>query len=230
MRKSIAVLLSIVTLTFGAPMVGIAQAPPSTVSGQVVDPGGRGAAGSRLELVSDSLVVATTISTTDGHFSFPGVPLGSYVVRTYVNGQPIGIRVAVTAGSAASALLVLPSVANASPAVIAVAAASALGPLVAGTVMAVGSTVVISEEDDTETVISNQQEALNYLGQLVQQNPGIVAGGGYDALIDLIQAIIDPPRDGGAGNGGDGGGPGGGPGGGDGGFQFPGFCNNPSCT
>lgn len=193
MRKSVAVLLSILTLGLGAPMVGIAQTPQSTLRGQVVDPGGRGTAGSRLELVSDSIVVATTISTTDGHFSFPGVPLGNYVVRTYVNGQPIGIRVAVTAGSTGTALLVLPSVATASPAVIAAVAASALGPIVGATVVAVGNTVVISEADDTATVLESRQDAVNYLAQLVINNPGLAGTGALDDLQDLVDAIIFPP-------------------------------------
>src|SRR5688572_13695425 len=121
LRKSLAALLSALMLTLGAPIVGMAQTQGSTLRGQVVDAGGRGSAGMRVELVSDRMVVSTTISGPDGHFSFSAVPANNYIVRTTVNGQPSGVRVSVVAGQQAQhALIVLPSVATASPAVIAV--------------------------------------------------------------------------------------------------------------
>lgn len=237
MRKSLAVLLSILTLALGAPMVGIAQAPRSTsVSGQVVDTGGRGAAGSRLELVSDSMVVATTMSTTDGHFSFPGVPLGSYVVRTYVNGQPIGIRVTATAGSPASALLVLPSVAGASPAVVAGPLIGMLGPVLAGTVAVSATAVTISADDDATTVITSAGEALTYLSQLVAANPELLTDTRVVGVVGILNDIVNPnffPPGGNVGGGNVGGG-GGNVGGGGGGSGFippnlTGLCQTLSC-
>jgi hypothetical protein len=174
MRKSLAVLLSALTLTFGAPIVGIAQAPASTLRGQIVDAGGRGATGMRVELVSDRLVVATTISSTDGHFNFAGVPADNYVVRTTVNGQPTGVRVSVTAGqSAATALLVLPSVAAASPGVILAVVGPALGSIVAATVTIVGNTIVIqsANNSDLNFVATSVAQAQAYLETLNAQVP-----------------------------------------------------------
>lgn len=172
MRKSLAVLLSAITLTFGAPIVAVAQAPTSTLRGQVVDTGGRGAIGMLVELVSDRLVVATTISMTDGHFSFPGLPAGNYVVRTNVNGQPTGVRVLVTSGQAASALIVLPSVATASPGVIAILAGPLLGTVVA-TVSVVAGNIVVQNAagDDAAKVFESQAAAQVYLDTLNAQFP-----------------------------------------------------------
>jgi len=151
MRKSIAVLLSALTLTLGAPIVGLAQAPTSTLRGQIVDAGGRGATAMRVELVSERLVVATTISTTDGHFSFAGLPAGNYVVRTNVNGQPTGVRVSVTSGqTAATALLVLPSVTSTSPAVVLAIVGPALGTILATTVTVVGNQLFVSAQKDAD--------------------------------------------------------------------------------
>lgn len=179
MRKSLAVLLSALTLTFGAPIVGLAQAPTSTVRGQIVDAGGRGATGMRVDLVSDRTVLATTISVTDGHFSFPGLPAGNYVVRTTVNGQPTGVRVSVTPGQvSASALLVLPSLATAAPAVILVALAPALGAMVSVTATAIANVVIVqaAQGQDEETVRNNIQQANNFIAflntQIQQNNPG----------------------------------------------------------
>jgi hypothetical protein len=175
MRKTLAVLLSALMLTLAVPMVGIAQAPASTLRGQIVDPGGRGAANLRVELVNgERHVVATTMSTTDGHFSFTGVPAGNYVVRTYVNGQPAGVRASVTAGAAtASALLVLPSMAVASPAVLVAAIGPALGSLVAATVTVVGNTIVIqnAENGDAELVFESQAAAQAIIEQYNAQIP-----------------------------------------------------------
>lgn len=174
MRKSIAVLLSALALTFGAPIVGIAQAPTSNLRGQIVDAGGRGATAMRVELVSDRHVVATTISSTDGHFSFAGVPAGNYVVRTTVNGQPTGVRVSVTAGqNAATALLVLPSTAAASPAVLIAVVGPAMGSLVAATVTIVGNAVIVTADKKEDQAIVNQAVAAAqvYIQSLNNQLP-----------------------------------------------------------
>lgn len=174
-RKALTVLLSALMLTMAVPLVGIAQAPTSTLRGQVVDPGGRGATNLRVELVnSERVVVATAMSSTDGHFSFAGVPAGNYVVRTYVNGQPAGVRASVAAGSTPStALLVLPSVAVASPGVIVAALGPALGSIVAATVTVVGNTIVIqsAENGDVKFIVENQQQARQFLQNLNNQLP-----------------------------------------------------------
>lgn len=173
MRKSLAVLLTAIAFV-AAPIVGIAQAPTSTLRGQVVDAGGRGASDMRVELVSDRMVVATTTSTTDGHFSFPALPAGTYVVRTTVNGQPTGVRVAVTPGQpSATALLVLPSVAKASPAVILAVIGPALGSLVAVTATVVGNQLILTQNEGTDpaTLAEDKIKAEAIIVVLNAQNP-----------------------------------------------------------
>ena len=197
MRKSIAVLLSAFALTFGAPIVGMAQAPTSKLRGQVVDAGGRGATGMRVELMSDRHVVATTISSTDGHFSFAGVPAGSYVVRTTVNGQPTGVRVSVTAGeNAATALLVLPSTAAASPAVLIAVVGPALGSIVAATVTIVGNTIIVTADKKEDQAIVNQAVAAAqvYIQLLNNQLPPPAPGQTAPPLFTFIptQPIAGP--------------------------------------
>ena len=175
MRKSLAVLLSAFTLMLGMPIVGLAQAPSSTVRGQIVDAGGRGAIGMRVELVSERNVVATTISTGDGFFNFPGIAAGNYVVRTMVNGQPSGVRVSVTAGETApSALIVLPSVAKASPGVIVALGINGLIAGVVATVSVVANQVFVTQQDgsDKQVVLDSFVAAQQYLVQLSQQVQG----------------------------------------------------------
>ena len=174
MRKSIAVLLSAITLAFGLPIVGIAQAPTSTLRGQIVDAGGRGATGMRVELVSERFVVATTISTTDGHFNFSGLPAGNYVVRTNVNGQPTGVRVSVTAGqTSATALLVLPSLATAAPAVVLAALGPALGALASATITTIANVVIIqaAEKKDEAVLVAIVNAANQFIAELNAQLP-----------------------------------------------------------
>jgi len=178
-RKSLAVLLAAVITLAAAPLTGLAQAPTSTLRGQIVDAGGRGASNMRVEVVKDSFVLATTMSTTDGYFSFPGLPAGNYVVRTTVNGQPTGVRVAVTAGQASTtALLVLPSLATAAPAVILAAIAPALGAMVSVAATTIANVVIVqaAEGNDEETVRNNIQAANNFIAvlnaQIQQANPG----------------------------------------------------------
>ncbi len=182
-RKSLAVLLSAITLTFGVPSIGAAQGSilkTATVRGQVVDAGGRGATGMRIELVSDRLVVATTVSSTDGHFSFAGLPAGNYVVRTTVNGQPSGVRVSVTAGETApTALLVLPSVATASPGVILAAVGPLLGSVLVVVSVVAGVVVIEAQAGADQTLVNNAVIAANlYIASLNNQlppNPGQIA-------------------------------------------------------
>ncbi len=177
-RKSLAILLSALTLTFGVPSISAAQGSilkTATVRGQVVDAGGRGATGMRMELVSDRLVVATTISTTDGHFSFPGLLAGNYVVRTTVNGQPSGVRVSVIAGETApTALIVLPSVATASPAALIAAVGQAALATMAAVIVSVvaGVTIVTAQAtNDVASVVLLQAQAQAYIQQLNVQIP-----------------------------------------------------------
>lgn len=179
MRKSLAVALSALMLTFGVPTIGGAQAANSSLRGQVVDAGGLGARDMRVELVKDGYVIATTISTVDGHFNFAGVPAGSYVVRTLVNGMPTGVRVAVTERQADNALLVLPSIAKAAPAGVLVAlGTSALGSLVTVAVTVVGSQVFVQaqEEADEEFIqekLSDIPALLQELNEQISNTPGL---------------------------------------------------------
>lgn len=172
MRRPLAVLLAAIVL-MGTPIVAAAQAPTSTLRGQVVDAGGRGASAVRVELVRDNMVVATIMSTTDGHFSFPGLPAGTYVVRTTVNGQPMGVRATVTAGEVpATALLVLPSLATASPQIGALIG-GVLGSVSSVAVTAVTSVLIVNvaENGDLEYLYTTLDESLVALIQLNAQVP-----------------------------------------------------------
>ena len=121
MRKLMTVSLAALTISLGAPSGLAAQvtksspaapALSSSISGQVVDAGGRGVARQRVELVQNGVVLHTTTTGAAGEFSFASVVSGEYIVRVAVNGLPAGIRVPVTPGAAVTgATIVLPSAA-----------------------------------------------------------------------------------------------------------------------
>ncbi len=185
-RRHVVVLLA-VALALGVPVPGMAQGrslSAAKIHGQIVDAGGRGALGIRVELVKNSLVVTTTLSTTDGHFNFTDVPVGQYVVRTVVNGHPAGVRVSVAPGDAdVPALIVLPSLAKASAQVGAAVAGTLSGVLngvatvIAVTVTTIGNAVYVqgqTEEDQAklEQVQGQAQNLLIQLGnQIIAANP-----------------------------------------------------------
>jgi len=195
LRKFVAVLLSAVALTFGAPVVGIAQSKaPSTsvVRGQVVDAGGRGATGLSVELVREGFAVATTVSGPDGHFSFAGVPAANYVVRTMVNGRPSGVRVAVVAGEATqTALLVLPSVATASPAVVAIIGVNGILTTVTVALSVIAGEVVVEvqKSNDEETLFETRAEAQAFVTAQVVEQLGLAANNPVAATI--INQIVN---------------------------------------
>lgn len=113
MRKLIAVALAVVTLTSGVPASVMAQSAVNmrgTISGEAVDAGGRAVPGHRVELVQSGLVVQTTVTGSNGRFTFANVAAGDYIVRVLLNGRPAGVRVALAEGAAAAhALIVTPS-------------------------------------------------------------------------------------------------------------------------
>ncbi len=192
MRKTLAVLLAAIVL-MGTPIVGIAQAPSSTLRGQVVDAGGRGASAVRVELVRDNMVVSTIMSSTDGHFSFPGVPAGNYIVRTMVNGQPTGVRATVTAGETpATALLVLPSLATASPQ-LGAAFGSILSSALSVATSAVTSALVVvaAENGDVEYLYVTLDQSLNALITLITAVP--TAPGAPPAFGNIPIVPVAPP-------------------------------------
>lgn len=193
--KPLALLLAAIVL-MGTPIAGVAQTPTSTLRGQVVDAGGRGASAVRVELVRDNMVVATIMSTTDGHFSFPGLPTGAYVVRTTVNGQPTGVRATVTAGEApATALLVLPSLATASPQIGALIG-GVLGSVSSVAVSAVTSVLVVNvaENGDLEYLYTTLDDSLLALIQLNAQVP--TPPGSAPAFGNVpIFPVAPPPAD-----------------------------------
>lgn len=197
MRGSIATLLIALTVTFGIPAVGSAQAGRSAMlNGQIVDAGGRGSSGRTVELISEGMVVGMTTSTADGHFSFAIGGAGSYIVRTIVNGHPAGIRVSVVKGqNPPMALLVLPS---------AVTASAQAGVLISGAISTLTSVASVSvslataaivtqieEKNDDEILASPETKQLTVqaLNQIIQQiTPGAPA-----ITISSTGAIVIPP-------------------------------------
>lgn len=149
MRNAIVLVLVVVTASLGVPAQVFAQAAArvqaGTISGEVLDAGGRAVVNQRVELVQAREVVQTTTSGSRGEWTFANVAPGDYVVRVVINGQVTGIRVTLTPGQAVSnALIVAPSAAAPSAAFLV-----ALGPLfgtlvVAGVVAAVVTTVVVA--------------------------------------------------------------------------------------
>lgn len=216
MRTSLATLLIVLSVTFGMPAVGSAQARSAMLNGQIVDATGRGAAGRSVELISDGMVVGMTTSGGDGHFSFAVGGSGMYIVRTIVNGHPAGIRVSVVKGqNPPMALLVLPTAATSSTQIGAFISTglSALVSVSTIAAAAVTSTLVttIAEQKDEEiladplvkaqaqavlvSVIAQvtgvtpaqvQQQIQNNGGQLPAGLPGVPAG-----LVTAINAIIN---------------------------------------
>jgi hypothetical protein len=187
MRQSIAVLLSILTLTLGTPQILVAQAPlvkTAAVRGELVDGGGRAVAGARIELVSQQRVVATTVSDSDGGFTFSGLAAADYVVRTMANGQPAGVRVSASTERVTVATIVLPSVATASPAVIAAIAPSLLSTLAVASAVVMNQAVVLQSADSDRTeVLENFTEVQIFLAGLASN--GTITQG---TLQDLLQA------------------------------------------
>jgi hypothetical protein len=190
LRQVLAISLSVFLLTLGVPASGDAQsqAKNGRVRGQIVDLGGRGAPGMRVELVSGRQVLAVTSSTADGYFSFASIPAGEYIVRTTLgNGQPTGVKVSVTASvPEATAFIVMPSIALAAPQVGAAAAVVTQTVLTIGTtavvvtVTTIGSAIYVEaqSEADQEVLVQAQAAATTYLVQLGNQTGTITTGTG----------------------------------------------------
>jgi hypothetical protein len=146
MRKLVALVLALVTITVGTP--AFAQAPAAlkngSVAGESVDAAGRAIAGQRVELLRAGEVVQTTATDSRGDWVFTNVPAGEYVVRMNVNGQIAGVRATVTAGQSTKALIVTSSAAAAKPAFL--LALGLLGGLAAGAAVTaiVVTTVVVA--------------------------------------------------------------------------------------
>lgn len=102
-----------------AALSGASSLPARTagsVSGYVLDPGGRPLAALAVELVAtgsgpaDEAPQQTSLTDGQGAWSFPSVPAGEYVVRIAWRGRTAGVPVSVAAGSGADGvLLVAPS-------------------------------------------------------------------------------------------------------------------------
>lgn len=199
MRKTLAILLSVVTLSFGAPIVGIAQAPTSILRGQIVDAGGRGATGMRVEVVKEGFVVATAMTTTDGHFSVAGLPTGNYVVRTMVNGQPSGVRISVEPGQSANALVVLPSVATAAPSAILinVVTSGLVSAITAAATVVVAEATVTANEDADLDLLRRQVHLAN---QLIDDYNAAIAEGSGVAPLPIFTFIPTAPVQNGSGS------------------------------
>jgi hypothetical protein len=115
-KKLLTVVLVLYTACLGMPAGVAAQTPGQSISGQVVDAGGRALINQRVELVRDGQVVQAATTGNRGEWTFASVAPGTYVVRVVINGQVSGVRVPVMVGQAtANALIVVPSAAVASP-------------------------------------------------------------------------------------------------------------------
>jgi hypothetical protein len=171
MRSALTAVFSAVLIAVCVPLVGDAQGSTATVAGQIVSASGVGQSGLTVDLVSEGMVVSSTVTIGDGHFRFLGLPAGNYVVRTTMNGQPIGVKVSATAGATAPALIVLPSVAKASPGVIVAAIAPALASIAATTASVIANTVAINqaENGDVTFVAQSQQAATQFLNEIAVQ-------------------------------------------------------------
>jgi hypothetical protein len=120
----------------GFPTTTLAQAPRASITGQLVDAGGRAIASQRVDLVQYGVVIATTTTTTSGSYVFANVAEGEYVVRTMLNGTVAGVRVFAGREGAVNAVIVAPSVAAPNGTLI-FSFFAGLGPVV-GTALAVG--------------------------------------------------------------------------------------------
>ena len=119
MRVFLALLLSAVVSGIGIPPHLLAR-EAGTVSGQVLDAGGRPLASVRVELVeghgsrSSGSVVQVTSTGAHGAWAFDRVPRGEYVARMALNGHMAGVPVTVGESPVGRVLIVAPSIATAS--------------------------------------------------------------------------------------------------------------------
>jgi hypothetical protein len=119
-RKLLAIALMLASASFGASGSILAQAAAGSMSGEVVDAGGRAISNQRVDLLQAGEVSQTTITGSRGEYIFSNVAAGEYVVRVVVNGQVAGIRVSIVPGQAvANGLIVAPSAAAPSAAFLA---------------------------------------------------------------------------------------------------------------
>jgi hypothetical protein len=156
MRRFIASSFVALMLTLGLPFVGTANGTAASVFGQVVDAGGRGSGGTRVELLMYGAAVGTTTTSSDGRFIFSGIVPGTYVVRAMVKGQPAGLQVSLKAGESAPLLVVLPSMVTAQAQVQLASLLANLSTTLAGVA---GATVVTeavaeaAEDEDNDKIV-----------------------------------------------------------------------------
>ena len=147
-RKSIAAILVFGLTVMGAPVSLMAQGvQQGSVSGEALDAGGRPLANIRVELFEAinrqplGVALQTTLTGSQGDWTFTHVDPGEYVVQIVVNGHIAGIPVSVGAGTMlGGVLIVAPSAATPDP--IAGAALATLIAAIAGAALV--TTVVIT--------------------------------------------------------------------------------------
>lgn len=149
MRKLIALALIVITASLGVPAGAFAQSRTTTelgtLSGMVMDAGGRAVVNQAVELVREGQIVQSATTGSRGEWSFSNVAPGDYVVRVVINGQVAGIRVAVSAGQTiANNSIVAPSAAVPSAAFLAGLGALGATLVVAAIVAAIVVTVVLA--------------------------------------------------------------------------------------
>jgi hypothetical protein len=111
MRKALTFILPVAMVAFLAmPLIAQSRVVGGSLAGRSVDVAGRGVAGERVELLSDTTVVSTVETNGLGEWSFKSVQPGVYVVRMNVRGRVAGVRVTVAAGQViAGTMIVIPA-------------------------------------------------------------------------------------------------------------------------
>jgi len=146
-RRSIAAILVFGLAVMGAPVSLMAQGvQQGSVSGEALDAGGRPLVNVQVELFEAinrqplGVALQTTLTGSQGDWTFTHVDPGEYVVQIVVNGHIAGIPVSVGAGTMlGGVLIVAPSAATPDPifGLAPGATAALLGAVAAGIITAV---------------------------------------------------------------------------------------------
>src|SRR5438105_4848452 len=86
-RTPVKRIVTVYVLCILTPAVCLAQAPAGTIAGVVHDPSGAVIASAQVQAISRATAQArTTVTTEEGEYSFPALPVGEYEVRVETRG------------------------------------------------------------------------------------------------------------------------------------------------